>query len=144
MFLKFFWTSSRCQDSIPAEANVWICYICLPRDCEGNISKGKPSLYLRVTRACQAIQGERKSSKQVQHLFLSCCYLFCLISGIYVLLVNETTAGCNSYWRGGVFHLLQALQGLILESYVIFTMVSKTIECGLFRSIFEYIYFFFS
>eukprot|EP00258_Populus_trichocarpa_P031818 XP_024447837.1 zinc finger CCCH domain-containing protein 55 isoform X5 [Populus trichocarpa] len=40
--------SSRCQDSIPAEANVWICYICLPRDCEGNIGKGKPSLYFRT------------------------------------------------------------------------------------------------
>ena len=35
--LKQFWTSSRCKDSIPAEANVWICYVCLPRYCEAHL-----------------------------------------------------------------------------------------------------------
>lgn len=45
-FLKYLWASSRCSDSIPAEADVWLCYFRLSGDSEDNSGKRKPSFCL--------------------------------------------------------------------------------------------------
>ena len=41
--LKQVWASTRCKDSVPAEANVWVCYVCLPGDCEDHFGQREPS-----------------------------------------------------------------------------------------------------
>ena len=40
------WTCARCEDTLSAEANVWIRDIHLSRDCEDDISEWEPSFHM--------------------------------------------------------------------------------------------------
>lgn len=44
--MKHLWAGSRCENPIPAEEDVWFCYICVPRDCEAHFGQREPSFRL--------------------------------------------------------------------------------------------------
>jgi hypothetical protein len=96
-----------------------------PETVKEILAKGNPHYICESRVLVKPYKEKGKVANKYGIVFSIAVFLLCLMSGIYGLLANETTTGCNSYLRGGIFHLLQALQVLILESYVIFTLVSK-------------------
>lgn len=68
--MQHLWTRARCEDPFPAEEDVWVCDICLPRNSEVNSCKRKPSLCLWFSCSRQALQGEGKNSGQVHASYL--------------------------------------------------------------------------
>ncbi|KAH7560658.1 hypothetical protein JRO89_XS10G0063600 [Xanthoceras sorbifolium] len=59
--------SARCEDTIPAEEDVWVCYFFVSGDSEADTGQREPPFRVRFACAREALQGEGKVPEKKQH-----------------------------------------------------------------------------